>query len=99
MKAAAAKEIVDQCEEVSKLLASLAHPVRLKILCQTMEGEKSVNELVEFCEISQSAVSQFLGRMKADGLLESRREGTRVYYSVRDKKVSLLLHAIKKICT
>ena len=98
MRKAATKALLAKCEEVSALLGSLAHPVRLKVLCKTLEGEQSVNELTEFCGISQSAMSQFLARMKADGLLESRRESTRVYYSARDPRVLRLLEAIKEIC-
>jgi DNA-binding transcriptional ArsR family regulator len=71
--------------------------VRLKILCQIMERERSVNELTEFCEISQSAMSQVLSRMKTEGMVVSRREHNFVYYSVADKKVLKLLQAIKEI--
>lgn len=99
MKRAATRPLIDKCDEVSRLLGAIAHPVRLKVLCKTMEGEKSVNELTSFCGISQSAMSQFLGRMKVDGLLESRREGTRIYYGIKNPKVSRLLIAIKEICT
>lgn len=98
MNQAAAKKLMSQCDEVSDLLGALAHPVRLKVLCKTMEAEKTVNELTEFCGISQSAMSQFLGRMKSDGLLQSRREGTKVFYRIKDKRVLRLLAAIKDIC-
>lgn len=99
MNQAGAKKLIGKCEEVSELLGALAHPVRLKVLCQTLGSEKSVNELTEFCGISQSAMSQFLGRMKSDGLLQSRREGTKVYYGIKDSRVRRLLKAIKEICT
>jgi ArsR family transcriptional regulator, virulence genes transcriptional regulator len=99
MDRAAAKRLLGKCEEVSELLGALAHPVRLKVLCETMESEKSVGELTEFCGISQSAMSQFLRRMKSDGLLDSRRQGTRIFYAVKDPRVARLLAAIKEICT
>lgn len=91
------KEILEKCDEVSQALKSLAHPVRLKVLCQILEGEKTVNELTEFCEIPQSAMSQFLNRMKNEGVLESRKEGTRVYYNLADIKTKKLLKSIKEI--
>jgi DNA-binding transcriptional ArsR family regulator len=97
MSAAITKAILKQCESISVILKSLAHPVRLKILCQIMERERSVNELTEFCEISQSAMSQVLSRMKTEGMVVSRREHNFVYYSVADKKVLKLLQAIKEI--
>jgi ArsR family transcriptional regulator len=91
------KAIIKQCDSVSAVMKSLSHPVRLKILCQIMDQERSVNELTEFCKISQSAMSQFLGRMKEEGVVTCRREHHFVYYSVADKKLIKLLQAIKEI--
>lgn len=99
MTAATTKAILRRCDSVSDTLKSLSHPVRLKILCQLIQGEKSVNELVEFCGISQSAMSQFLKRMKEEGILSSRRDWNRVYYSVADRRLLKLLEAIKRIYT
>jgi ArsR family transcriptional regulator, virulence genes transcriptional regulator len=91
------KAIVNQCDEVSRILKSLSHPVRLKILCQVIERERTVSELTEFCKISQSAMSQFLGRMKDEEILESRREWNQVYYQIADPKLIRLLRALKEI--
>jgi DNA-binding transcriptional ArsR family regulator len=93
------KAILKQCDYVSDILKSLSHPVRLKILCQLMQGEKSVNELIEFCEISQSNMSQFLKRMKEEGVVSSRREWNKIFYSVADPRLLKLLEAIKEIYT
>ena len=97
MNAAATKAILKQCDVVSGILKALSHPVRLKILCHIMEKERSVNELTEFCGISQSAMSQFLNRMKNEGVVVSRREHNFMYYSVADKKLARLLQALKEI--
>jgi ArsR family transcriptional regulator len=99
MKDKTARVIDERCQEVSGLLGSLAHPVRLKILCLTLHEEQSVSDLTAHCKISQSAMSQFLLRMRDDGLLSSRREGTRVYYAIKDRRVIKLLNALKDICT
>jgi DNA-binding transcriptional ArsR family regulator len=90
-------EILQKCDEVSQVLKSLSHPVRLKVLCQVLESEKTVNELTEFCEIPQSAMSQFLLRMKNEGLLLSRKESTHVYYGLADQKIKKLLKSLKEI--
>lgn len=95
--AAITQAILGQCDLVSGLLKSLSHPVRLKILCQILGRERSVNELTQFCAISQSAMSQFLKRMKAEGILKSRREHHFVFYSIADEKLVRLLQAIKEI--
>ena len=91
------KALLAKCDDVSQVLKSLSHPVRLKILCQVMEKERSVNELTEFCEISQSAMSQFLNRMKSEGVLDSRREQNFVFYRIADPKLLKLLKAVKEI--
>ena len=97
MKPAVTKAILKKCDSVSLLLKSLSHPVRLKVLCSISDSERSVNELTKFCAISQSAMSQFLGRMKEEGIVESRRVKTQIFYRVKDPKVSRLLLAIKEI--
>ena len=51
------------------MLKELAHAGRLMILCSLAEGEKTVNELVEIIDLSQSAVSQHLARLRAAGLV------------------------------
>jgi DNA-binding transcriptional ArsR family regulator len=91
------QEIIEKCDEVSAVLKSLSHPVRLKVLCRVLDGESSVNELTEFCGIAQSAMSQFLIRMRGEGLLESRKEGTHVFYRIADSRTKKLLRSIKEI--
>lgn len=91
------RAILGRCDEVSQTMKSLAHPVRLKILCCTLNQEQGVNDLAEFCGISQSAMSQFLKRMKAEGVLASRRDRNFVFYRVSDRKLLRLLGAVKKI--
>lgn len=66
--------------EVARLLKLVANEQRLLVLCRLRDGEASVGELVDLCELSQSSVSQHLARMREGGLLTSRREGTTIYY-------------------
>ena len=100
MKASATtRAILKQCEAVSEILKSLSHPVRLKVLCQLLEGEKSVTELIDFCEISQSNMSQFLKRMKNEGMISSRRERNKIFYQVADPRMIKLMKALKDIYT
>lgn len=88
---------IEKCDEVSKMMKSLSHPVRLKILCQIASTEKTVCELAEFCNVSQSAMSQFLGRMRDEGIIDSKKERTTVYYQICNTKVQQLMHALCKI--
>lgn len=93
-------EMMKKSEEVSRILKCLAHPLRLKVLCCLLEGEKSVNELVEYCGGSQSGMSQYLGKLKAENVLQSSKEGTFIYYSLKDQNLKKLIKALKEIyCT
>jgi DNA-binding transcriptional ArsR family regulator len=96
MDKSVSKELFKRCDEVAYVMASLSHPTRLKVLCSLMNGEKTVGELTHICEISQPAMSQFLNRMKNDGMITSRKEGQKAFYNVSDKKLLKLLAAIKE---
>lgn len=88
-------KIKKSCTEVSQILKALAHPQRLMILGNLLQGPKSVTELVESCEASQSQISHFLTRMKYEGLIKSEREGRFVVYSLADKRLIRLMQAIQ----
>ena len=97
MKNTSLEKMLKNCDKVSQLLRSLSHPVRLKVLCQVIEGEKTVNELTKFCGISQSAMSQFLARMRDQKILSSRKEGIYVFYSLSDVKIKKVIYTLKEI--
>ncbi len=78
------KSIYELQAEICKTLAS---PVRIEILATLKGGEKSVTELIEILGISKANVSQHLAVMRIKGILNSRREGVNIYYSVANPKV------------
>lgn len=90
-------ELMNQCEDASNLLKSMAHPQRLQILCHLSQTEMTVGELEKLCGASQSAVSQFLGRMKLEGLVSSARDGQFVRYRIKDEKVLKLIQVLHKL--
>jgi len=85
------------CKKVAEILKNLSHPDRLMILCYLSIKPRNVNELSELTECSQSAVSQFLSRMKHQGLIESDREGHFVNYKIADPKIMELMESLHKI--
>ena len=89
--------LIEQCDRASHTLKLLAHPQRLMILCHLSEGPKSVGELQELCLISQSQISQFLGRMKSEGLVSPSRQGKYIYYQISDPQILRLIRALHKI--
>lgn len=85
------------CIEAAAFLKNISHPQRLMIVCHLAQMEMTVGELQEQCDISQSQLSQFLGRMQREGLLMVRREGQFSYYSIKDERLIKLLKAMHRI--
>jgi len=83
--------------EAAGTLRSLSHPDRLMLLCQLSQGERSVGELEELLGIQQPNLSQQLGVLRSEGLVETRREGKRIFYSVKDPKVLHLLGTLYQL--
>jgi ArsR family transcriptional regulator len=90
-------KIEAKCEEVSNLLRSLSHPQRLMIMGHLIQGEKTVSELQALCDISQSQLSQFLGRMRLEGLVSSERRARFQYYFVTDERTAKLISMIQAL--
>jgi DNA-binding transcriptional ArsR family regulator len=71
-----------RAEQATELLKAMAHPQRLRVLCLLVEGERSVGEINRDIELSQSALSQHLARLREEGLVQTRKEAQTVFYSV-----------------
>lgn len=77
----------------------LGHPARVRILELLRDGERSVGELQAELHLDSSGTSQHLGVLRRLGVLESRREGTSVFYRVRDPRTFELLEVARQILT
>lgn len=91
-----AKKLKDACDEVCLILKALSHPQRLLILDHLLRGPKTVSQLVTFSCISQSQISQFLIRMKLEGLVQSVKVGKFQVYKIADSRLSHLMKTIHK---
>ena len=88
----------DQAEDVARLLKLLGNANRLRILCQLVDGpDKSVNCLAETLQISQSALSQHLAKLREDGLIKGTRDAQTIYYSISDDNAEQLLSLLKEL--
>ena len=67
------------------------------ILCYLAHGEKSVTELEEILSMRQSAVSQQLARLRADHLIEARRDGKTIYYSITDTRAHQIMELVYEL--
>jgi DNA-binding transcriptional ArsR family regulator len=88
--------LLTNAHSASEFLKALSHEARLVILCMLIEGEKSVSEIEQILNLRQPAVSQQLARLRADGLVETRREGKNIYYSLARSDVREVIEALHK---
>jgi ArsR family transcriptional regulator, virulence genes transcriptional regulator len=79
------------------LLKAMSNPVRLLVLCQLAEGEKSVGDLEQVVNISQSALSQHLALLRHRGLVKCRRAGQAIFYSLEGLEAARLLAALYEV--
>jgi ArsR family transcriptional regulator len=78
-------------EDASRSLKAISHPLRLKILCVLGKGELSVQEILKTVGTTQSNVSQHLCLLKDKGVVRSRKDANRVYYSIKDDTIKKIL--------
>lgn len=84
--------------QAAALLKALGHESRLVVLCLLIEhGELSVGEIQEHVGLGQSALSQHLARMRAEGLVDFRREAQSLYYRIADDGAKKVIATLKKI--
>jgi DNA-binding transcriptional ArsR family regulator len=81
----------------AEFFKALAHPVRIRVLEILVRGERSVHELQESLGLDQPTVSQHLAVLRAKNIVETRKEGAAVRYTVRDAAVAELLDVARRI--
>jgi DNA-binding transcriptional ArsR family regulator len=90
-------QMTEAAEEASQLLKSLGNRHRLLILCQLTEAERPVGELASTLGLRDSNVSQHLSLMRRDGLVQARRDGQTIWYSIISEPARLVLETLAKV--
>ncbi|RUO40627.1 ArsR family transcriptional regulator [Aliidiomarina taiwanensis] len=88
------KQMQKNASAAEELLKSLGNSHRLMVLCHLVSGEKSVGELEQQLELSQSSLSQHLARLRSQGIVTFRKEGTSVIYRIADEKALRILESL-----
>ncbi len=84
--------------EVADLLRALGNERRLMMLCKLVEnGEMAVGALAETVDLSQSALSQHLAKMRESGIVTSRRDGQAIWYRLADPRISELISVLHRL--
>lgn len=76
------------------MLKTLSNPDRLMLLCQIAQGESCVSDLEEALDIHQPTLSQQLGVLRDEGLVNTRRDGKRIYYSVASPQALAVMQVL-----
>ncbi|NVP17577.1 helix-turn-helix transcriptional regulator [Candidatus Gracilibacteria bacterium] len=90
-------EMIKRVSEISELMKSFSNKDKLAILCFLGNEEKNVSEIMTCTDISQSQISQYLGKMKLEGILDCEKKGKEVFYKISEPKVLDLISAMKSI--
>lgn len=88
------EQMARHADEAAALLKALAHPARLLVLCQLVEGESSVGDLQPLTGLSMSALSQHLAVLRDMALVETRRESQTIFYSLAKGPAASVLDAL-----
>ena len=83
--------------QAARLLRALSNEKRLMVLCQLGDRELSVSELLPAVGLSQSALSQHLARLREEGLVDTRRDGTTIFYRIADPAVLKVIAVLAAI--
>ena len=90
-------QLMRKARKASNFLKALSHENRLLLLCLLAEGERSVKELENILSMRQSAVSQQLARLRYDGMVDTRRDGKTIYYSLANEDVRRVISVVYDI--
>ena len=91
------RSLDDDPHAAAELLRLLANEHRLEVLCALRTGELSVGQLSGRVGLSQSALSQHLARLRADGVVATRRAAQTIFYRIADEEVLAILEAVADV--
>ena len=90
-------QLVDNADMVAEFLSAIGNGKRFAIMCHLLGGELSVGEIAERVELSQSALSQHLARLRTEGIIDYRRAHRTLYYFVKNQNVASIISALYDI--
>lgn len=98
MRPSGTSNLLDKAGEAAGLLTALSNEHRLLVLCHLVaQGELSVSAMAQRVGLSQSALSQHLGKLRQHGLVSTRKEAQTVFYSVCDPRAAKVLQLLQEI--
>ena len=90
-------QLYTAAHEASQLLKAISNEYRLLVLCQLVGGEKQVAELQASLDLSQSALSQHLAKLRQADLVTTRRESQAIFYSLASVEVQRIIEVLYEL--
>lgn len=90
-------QLRDNAAAAGQLLKALGNPDRLLLLCQLVHGEMNVGELEDRLKIVQPTLSQQLGVLRREGLVDTRRDGRQIYYRISSPQAMSIIETLYQI--
>ena len=87
----------EQINAVAKILKSMSHPIRLKILCLLQDKELSVGDIRNEVETTNANVSQHLNILRNQGIIDFRKDANYIYNRITDKRILDLIMKMQKL--
>ncbi|AZU02701.1 regulatory protein ArsR [Glycocaulis alkaliphilus] len=84
----------NRADEVAGLLKLLSHPNRLLVTCELADGELSVSEIEARTGVAQPNLSRDLARLRAEGIVSTRRQSKQIFYSLKDPRILAVMRAL-----
>ena len=89
-------KLLESAQQVAAILKQLSNPYRLMVLCCLSNGELTVGELNEQIDLSQSALSQHLAKLRESEIVTTRRDSQTIYYRIANPKIKYLLEVLQQ---
>jgi DNA-binding transcriptional ArsR family regulator len=87
----------EQIDVISKLLKSMSHPIRLKILCLLQDKEMSVGDIREQVKTTNANVSQHLNILRSQGIIDFRKDANFIYNRITDQRILELIQKMQQL--
>ncbi len=87
----------EQIDAMSKILKSMSHPIRLKILCLLQDNELSVGDIRDQVQTTNANVSQHLNILRSQGIIDYRKDANFIYNRITDKRILELIQTMRNL--
>lgn len=87
----------EQIGAVAKILKSMSHPIRLKILCLLQDGEMTVGDIRDKVETTNANVSQHLNILRSQGIIDFRKDANFIYNRITDRRILDLIMNMQQL--